>query len=728
MEVNRLWLLASSCLGLCLAPVVAQAQQPDGEQASSHPGTIEEIIVTAEKRSERLRDVPFTVIAVTPAQLQSAGVVSTRDLPSLVPGLVFTSVGPFVAPTMRGITTTASGLGQDAPIAIYIDGIYQPTQAGNSFSLPDISRIEVLKGPQGTLFGRNVVGGAILIHTRDPSFQPTGHFSISDGVYSGGSAKTANEVYVNAFVSGPLVADKIAFSLAGSVRSTPGYQTDDVNGARTGKSWDRYVRAKVLLQPTDTVKFVLSGMYDKSRDGVGAAYFPLDGATSANARNAAGGLIYPDRIIPTRPWHVAYEKEPVVTDETYGLSGRGDIETEAGTLTSLTAYYRVHPVVLTDFDAAYAPSCLPTFACLTYYINQTVKTFSQEADFASRRFGPVTFTVGANYYNSDGSSTSAVNSFPSLSTRVKTSAWAVYGEGSYEVTDRLTASAGLRYSSERKTLYGAPSGVPVFQQKASWDSLTPRASLRYRVSDAVNAYATFSKGFKSGVLDSSSPTPLGPEHLTSYEAGIKALTGKFSFNASAFYYDYKNIQISIFDTLTRTTILENAGQARIYGLDLDGAVQVAPDLQVRAGVAWLPSAKYTKFPDAVQFLPPLTAFGLSQTKINATGLRMIRSPRITGNVALDYKHETSMGRLTATSTLSYSSSYNWDPLGTVKTGAYATLSGQIGIQPTNSNLKISVFGRNLTNRASLVSVSPQTQTGVVFSPPRQVGISLDYDY
>jgi iron complex outermembrane receptor protein len=471
-------------------------------------------------------------------------------------------------------------------------------------------------------------------------------------------------------------------------------------------------------------------MYDNSRDGVGSAYFPLDGNTPSNARNAAGALIYPNRIMPTEPWHVAFEREPVVYNETYGVTARGDIETGVGTFTSLTGYYHTSPNVFTDFDGTYAPECLPTLGCLNFNVFMPLETFSQEIGLASRRFGPVTLTLGGNYYYSRSRSTQNANDGAILvRNQVATNAWAIYGEANIDLTDRLTAIGGLRYSWEKKTLLGIRGTAPLaFQNEHSWDSVTPRASLRYRVSEAVNVYATFSKGFKSGVLDTTSftNTPLEPEDLTAYEIGMKAQGYSFSLNASAFYYDYKNLQMSIYDP--PNSLLRNAARAKIYGFDLDGVYKISGELQIRLGAAWLPYSKYESFPNAINFVQPLTRFGLTRITVDATGLRTIRSPKLTGNIAFDYSKHARSGTFSATGTLSYSSSYKWDVLGTIKTGNYATLSGQIGFEPAGTSVKFSLFGRNLTNKSNIVSVSPATVTAVNFSPPREVGISADYSF
>src|SRR3546814_691599 len=171
-----------------------------------------------------------------------------------------------------------SGPGAESPIAIYVDGVYQPNQASNLFELPDINRVEVLKGPQGTLFGRNATGGAISIYTRDPTFKPSADITLTAGLYTGGSARSSSNLKASAYVSVPIIDDVLAASFSGFYNHVDGYLTNDANGRRTGGIKNRLARAKILFTPAEGVRFLLSGFYGKTQDD-SSSLFPLNGVT-----------------------------------------------------------------------------------------------------------------------------------------------------------------------------------------------------------------------------------------------------------------------------------------------------------------------------------------------------------------------------------------------------------------------------------------------------------------
>src|SRR3984885_6743077 len=204
-----------------IADAEAQSAETAPAAAANQPtGSLEEIIVTAQKRSERLQDVPVTITALSSDYLEKNGVERMSDLPTAVSGLLWSNQGAWIEPNIRGVYTNVAAIGSGSPIAIYLDGIYQPSQSGTIFNLPDVRDVEVLKGPQGTLFGRNATGGAIAINTRDPSFTPTGAINVSAGAYAGNSVQTAGHYNVNGYVSGPLVSDVLAGGLAASYDTT----------------------------------------------------------------------------------------------------------------------------------------------------------------------------------------------------------------------------------------------------------------------------------------------------------------------------------------------------------------------------------------------------------------------------------------------------------------------------------------------------------------------------
>lgn len=723
--------------------------QADASPATAAPQADEtasfgDIVVTAQRRSERLRDVPISITAATGEDLATAGVTNIRELGNIVPGLTFTTQGTFAQPTVRGVQSSISVTGSETPIAIYVDGFYQANQVANIFDLPDVARVEVLKGPQGTLFGRNATGGAISIYTRDPEFTPSGDFTVSDGIYFGGGAKTSSEFTAKGFVTVPLAPDVLALSVSGYYNKADGYLVNDRTGQGVGKIESYLGRAKLLAVPADGVRLVLTAFADRRHDDAAASAAPLNGNTIAR--------FYPPALIPTVPYHVASElKDSVVPTRSKhrGVTLRGEFGLgQVGTLTSLSGYSFADSVTTSDIDGAFAPAC-PFPRCLLFNINYgPTRVYQQELSFASRKFGIFSFVAGAFYYHNTSESTTNLN--PPLnpdgslvdggiglvhsSVRVKTKAYAGFGELSADLTDRLHLIAGLRYSVEKKsgigkrTLGGAavPFGGLPTSKKA-----TPRLSVRYDVGDTANVYATYSRGFKSGVLDAQgfTNTPALPETLDSYEIGTKIGGPRYSLTAAAFLYEYKDLQVQFFNG-TRT-LLGNAANARLYGLDIDASAEVAEGLKLRLAGSWLPYAKYRNFTTAIAFPLPNKPTGLTQTVIDASGHRLLKAAKLGGSFSADYSRETDWGKLELNGTLSYSSGYSWELTDRVRTGRYALLNGQIALTPggNDARLRLALYGKNLTGRHYVSGTLLASQIdGVEYSPPRQIGISANYAF
>jgi iron complex outermembrane receptor protein len=455
--------LGLSSLVLAANPHTAAAATADAaSDAGPAPSqTLEEVVVTAQRRAERIVDVPLAISAASGEDLKKGNVTNMRDLTATFPGLVFSGQGSAAEPAIRGISTSVSTPGAPGAIAIYVDGLYQSSQIGNYFDLPDVERIEVLKGPQGALYGRNATGGAILVTTLQPSFTPTGSITVGDGTYFGGSARTSNHFQTQAFISGPLIADKLAGSISAAFENAPGYLTNDLDGKSFGKIRSEFFRAKLLYKPLDQLSILLSGSYADRRDDAAQQAFPLQTVDSQ----------YPGSIIPTQPWHT--------TSELYGGGAYSDAIHQdvslkvdwtlpnVGTLTSRTGYTEVHPLFDSDVDLAYAPACLATiFNCITPFVDwQPDASFQQELTFASEKWGRFSFIAGAQFLYDKEDALYNIN--PPISAppirpygqygyfvweeSVKTDAYAAYFEGTYDITDALTAIAGVRYSEETKS-------------------------------------------------------------------------------------------------------------------------------------------------------------------------------------------------------------------------------------------------------------------------------------
>ncbi len=709
----------------------AGAEQPTGEYG--------EIVVTALRREGRLRDVPVAITALDVQTLERAGITNMRELGNVTPGLVFTSQGGLSAPTIRGIQSTLGQAGADSPTAIYIDGIYQPNTAANVMDIADIDRIEVLKGPQGTLFGRNATAGAIMIHTVDPSFTTKGRIMVSDGVYFGGGARTSHDLMAKGYVTGSIIPDKLAGLVSGFYEYVPGYLTSDVSGGRTGRVRKYVLRAKLLAQLSDNLTVKLSGLYSHRNDETAFASMPLRGNTNAQ--------FYPDAIVPTKIWHVASELrndvgQLYVKQKNIAAKVDWDIGDDVGTLSSLTSYLDIKARLIVPIAAAYAPSCVASFACILYDEGYPGQTFQQELNFTSAKYGRFAFVAGAMYYHDDNTLISNIN--PPLTPRgdvagpsavylvgkVKTNALAGFGEATYDATDRLHLLAGIRYSWERRIGSGNlvpryPTTGPVISK--AW---TPRASIRFDVTPQANVYFTYSRGFKSPTLDSSgqSNDVARDEKVTSYEVGTKIGTRTINLTANAFYYDYRDLQVQFFDGVR--TVLSNASSARIWGFEGDLGVKLTPSLSVRLTSAWLAHAQYRDFTSGIAFALPNTPAGMPQVTVNADGHRMIKTPRYTGSATVNYETELANGgKVDFNATYSFVTHYWFDLLRRVDTGNYATVSGAIGYTPPGSGLRFSVFARNLTGEKYFNSALLGNQADApVYSPPRQIGGSVEVSF
>jgi len=694
-------------------------------------GELEEVLVTAQKRTERVQDVPIAIVTQTGEQLARAGVADIRDLATVTPGLTFSTTGAWSQPAIRGISSTTTNVGSESPVAIYLDGVYMPSQTSQIFDLPDVEHIEVLKGPQGTLFGRNSTAGAIQIFTRDPSFTTTGQLVGTVGMLGGGDAKTAGHYSVRGFGSTPIIADKLAVSISGYYDRNDGYLRDIARGDRSyGDVESKAVRAKVLFQPTDAIKFVLSGFYMERNDDA------TEAASISTGKTLAAGV--PGAIIPTKPWTVAYDSPaPNYHSETYGFALRGDFDIGSlGKLTSVTGYMHIAAQEHVDVDGTFVSENPVTRltacpACTAYDVDNPDKSFSQELNFASNSFGIFSLTAGASYFKADSLQAGNANNNGFFYThQAKTKSYGIYSELTANPIDPLFLIAGVRYTHNETDAFGSIFGTSVGKyQTASYNSTTPRFSARYALNERSNLFLTYSKGFKTGVtqLPYCVPTatfdcsPAKPETVTAWEGGYKSGGPTHTLSVSVFHYTYKDLQLLVFDGVGANT--QNATSAKITGVDADALFSVGSGLSVRGAVSWIPKAEFDEFPNAAVFFSPTPT-------IDATGSRLLRTPKITASAGLDYVRPLQNGaNLDANLTLYYSSSYNWEVTEQLVTDAYTTLGARVGYKLANSPVKFSLYGKNLTNehhiQGTLISGAAFLE---FYAPPREVGLQAELNF
>lgn len=716
-------LLASSAFLMALVlPTAAWAQDTD-PQASEEAAAPEsnEIIVTAQRRAERLENVPVAIVALSGDTLARSGISRMTDLGQVATSVQINRGGSFTQPAIRGITTLTLGYGFENNTAVYVDGFYQPDMVTINGDLANLASVQVLKGPQGTLYGRNATAGAIVIETLAPSSDTIGKAQVSYGRF--------NDIRAQAYVSVPLAPD-LAVSVAGYYRTSDGYIRDIGNDPVSKKDdfdaaplQSESFRAKLLYTPGDMIKITLGFNHGFVEDSRGTTY-------TIN-RYAANVPASPPRASKRDTASSSIPADGTARADEF--TGKIALDTGIGTLTSYTGYAKRLSHSTFDFDGSKP--------VITQSINNSIRerTFQQTLDYAINAIDNLDLVVGAFYYNDKldygkggamayaGSITPAglqQTQFVFLSSK----AYAFYGDATYNISDRLFLTGGVRYSHEKRRInYFAVRGVaasvaPPADKSATFSSATPRAVLRYELAPRTNVYASYSKGFRSGVFNPTivaSPTlviPIKPEKLTAYEVGFKTASSTFRFDAAAYYYDFRDLQVGVTvpNPLVPGSVVQlisNAKKAESYGVEAQATWTPIEDLSIRAGAAYV-HARYTDFTNATgNGLNATTQRNIGGQIQDWSGQQMARAPSLTANMGVNYETEMAGGRLALSGNVSYTASYVvanpalFGPLGPVglankqryRQKAYALANAQLNWTDPSDHYTIGVYADNLTN-------------------------------
>ena len=737
---NELLLSAATLVGCVSIANFAQAQaqsaQPSsGSAALPSGGTLEEIVVTAQKRPEKMLEVPISISVVTSQDLDKAGATNNLDLTQLVPGVKIDRVAGFTNPSIRGVSTFINLPGADPNVATYIDGIYQSNPAAGTFDLPDVQRIDVLKGPQGTLFGRNATGGAIQVFTLDPSNQLTGHLGLSYASF--------NDKTVKAYIAGPIIEDKVLASISGFEEKADSYYNNIGPPMTLNGISSHIIRGKLLVKVTDDLTLTFIGFGGQHSDANGQLGNPLDGISAA--------VLIPGAIVPTKPYDVAGNVAPQQRSVINGGSGKAEYDSGLGVLTLSTSYNYTNAHLVLPTFAAYVPG-----GGQYYYQNSPNQTYQTELDLASVKYGPFSYVTGLAYYNDTQTFDPLNVTFDgpvvaSVYSKQTSHAYSAFGEATYEFTDSLSAILGARYNHETRGLFGqtylagyfsaTPPNGWVQDGAKTFVSTTPRFSLRDKISSNTNIYFTYSEGFKSGLFNASSvplapstqpPELVQPEKLKAYEIGIKsAPTSWFSFNAATFLYKYQNQQVASGRLVNGVPLAfdQNAGRSTIYGADLEGKVRPVPELTLSAGISLL-HTRIDSFPDATLNVPAPGNAGTVSTLRDVGGNQLPRSPDWTASFAGTYEKDFAIGNASLSTNIFHTARTFYDYGNLYSQKPYTDVGFQASLRPAAApHVTLTAFGKNLTNNTVLLGLFPQV-TAVVASwaPPRTFGGTVSYDF
>ncbi len=699
-------------------------EMPDqpGADASGAEETLslEQVTVQAQRRSERLVDVPISVSTASPADLELAGPESIENLTKITPGIYLQRASYGLSPTIRGVGSTLAASSGEQNVGLYVDEIYYPTPTGNIFDLASVESVAVLKGPQGTLFGRNATGGAILVRTLDPDFTPAGRFNIS--------YERFDQLRTSGYLNMP-VNDKVAVNASLAYRKSEGYVEDLMTGEKTDEGENFTARGKLLYQPNDVFSLVLTVAHAEFSDPSGTGFRALQPAPLVQA--LGGGVIATDRYDSS----YATKQEIETTFDEYSARARWDIW--GGTLSSFTAYLKNDLVAVTDLTGSYVPYSLE--------LSTNTDTFTQEVNFASDDSQPFSYVVGVYYFKNEGGLPYAIqNGDPLFFNKYDDWSASVYADGTYTFGN-WSLIAGLRYTYEEisaDTGFGATmeNGTYTRFQEDEDGQLTPRLGLRYALNDNSNIYATYSRGYKSGRFDRSSPTGPGvdAETVDAFEVGFKTATGNYTFNTAAFYYDYSDTQVNATITMPGGAIvteLFNAPKSEIYGLEADTTIRLSDNFDLSAAAAYT-HARYEDFPFAPGYVvdptDPATLGGLlfSNVSVDASGNHMVRSPELTASGTLSYHTPIGSNKeLVVTLSPYYSSEVYFTFDNSLSQDAYTTLDAAATLT-VNDNLSVSIFGRNLTDSDHKVGAGQNSLSfeNATFAKPRTYGVSLGLSF
>jgi iron complex outermembrane recepter protein len=704
-------LLATAGFVVPACAQTGQAQTSDSnatsDQVEPAPERTGEIVVTARRRSEKLIDVPAAVTAFTAADLEARGVQKPQDFLSATPGVFFrnntTSGTSFI--NIRGVTQSRNA---ESPVAIVVDGVFLNNPLSFNNNLVDIEQIEVLKGPQGALYGRNASAGAIIVTTHEPGDALEGIVKAGYGNHQSYRAEAS--------ITGPLVNDQLFFGATLYATGTDGFLKNEflsLPGRTVYQDPERNIggRARLIYKPNDGLKFDLRFGYTE---------------TKGNFNN---DIFNPTNIGDNSILQVPYTSNILGFNnrKTYDASLKVDVDTSLGTLTAVTGY--------NNLKEAGGGDALPyssSTADGTQWLLNEYETLSQEVRLTSPEANRLRYIFGAYYQHTDrffasstgtdtgggliiidrtGAASGPTSVNPSSggisATAVRQNAWAVFGSLAYDIADSFELSAALRYDKdeERATNRGALgpgfTANPLLgtQRMVSFDKVQPKATLRYKLDGGGNIYATYAQGFKTGgfnpqgvrasSLMTNPNTPIrdefGAETTTTFEAGYKAefFDRRVRFGVAAYHNNIAGANYFDFIPTAANQLNINIDKVEAYGVETDLTANLTSSLTATGSFSWTHSEIKVNRVDPTTQGKPAPGF-----------------PSVTANIALqwqDHISETTQAVLRIED--QYRGRIYWDTSGKVRNQPVNLIDARAGlIFGDDNSLRVDLYCKNCTNR------------------------------
>ncbi len=734
--------ISMTALGLALMAAVATpaAAQDAGEQDSQGP-QIADIVVTAQRRDSTVQDTSAAISAFGGESLEVARILSLEDLAGAATSLSFTALSPLDQEfNIRGITNTRlDSPSADQSIGIFVDDVYVGRSGLFNFDMYDVERVEVVRGPQGVLLGRNVVGGAISIYSARPQADTGGSFTFAYGNYNEKLARG----HITGTISGPLTG-RLSFQY----RNRDGFNQDILHDVDLDDIDSVQFRGQLMLEPDDsdfTARLVFDYTKDKSNgfhsvaiDGPAAGSGPWSAARVAigNIRGRPLGLRESLPEFPRYKGDTA-DTPQQLNREAWGLSLRMDQGLGGvGTLSSITGYRKGDAFNVYD-QTGIGPDngfgvISPTLFSFPVNEREDIKQFSQELRVVSEEQSDRGFDwIFGAYYQHDKITKfdkfwaevpltvlGTLSGESHWDNRATNESYAFFAQLGYRFSPQLRAVAGIRYSKDRKS--GRVTGTAVetgdkfsptnavaltplaatfaegqgftTNYSDSWSEVTPQVTLEFAPNDDMLFYGTYSTGYKGGGFEddpanaAAARSSYDPETVTSFEIGGKLdlFDRRLRLNLAVFDMKYKNLQVTQTSAACLCNITDNAADAKIQGIEAEATVAVVTGLTLSGGLTLL-DTKYIAFTDSLGN--------------NNSGNFLQRTPKAQWNVAADFVTDIGDWSDALRFNVNYARQARlfWAPDNLQREGAYGQLGSRVSFTPGNGNVTFSLWGRNLTN-------------------------------
>lgn len=738
----------SVILTLVSAVAMASAMSSTTAIAQESGLVLEEVIVTARKRDESLQEVPVSVTALA-AELNKPSIRNLRDIEGYSPNVTIdnSGAGPGAAAiSIRGVSYQEVDKSLDPSVGVIVDGVYLGTNVGQILNNFDIAQIEVLRGPQGTLFGKNTTGGVINVVRN----KPTGEF--------GGELKAAFGSWdlqdYKGFVNFPIFEDTLAGKVYATDASDKGWLKNTTINENTSRIDSRSYGFSLLATPTDNFEALFS--YDRLEDNsdiVGGHNFNQDDSLICSLSGIIPGLNANETCASLDTGsdedHVSMNDHQYASVETdaYTLNMQWDVG--PGVITAITGYRENVEFRRAEYDVSAADF-------FTLNFDQDYDQFSQEINFASTFSETFDFVAGVYYWESEYSQQSETvgliyNSFllgkPAgtssfLRQNQETESVAAYFSGDWHITEALTATVGVRYTQEEKdfkahtvedVIAGVVTVAPVYGQASEeWSETTPKLGLSYQLDDDILFFGSYAQGFKSGGYFGRNTgvaaftTSYDPETVDTFELGMKSdwMDGRVRLNATIFSTDYDDKQEDNIVPLsdgTVGTIVSNAASVEISGLELELVAALTESIRLQASYGYL-DAEYKDYNADINGDGVIT---------DNSDLTLRRTPENTFGLSATYSEN--FGDVAFVGDISY----RWrdeietisdnDPIGHVDSYGLWSASADFTF---SEQYQISVYGRNLGDQRhaeSVINIGPLTSTGT-YNQPRNWGVEFSYTF